>query len=532
MKAVKNIFFIIPLLFVLLGNYFQYITGLYSLRSIDPEYIYFISGLSVANGELELGHIDNPGTPLQYLLALLFRIIYFLRSHQTNFIEDALTNADMYLSVSNIVIIALVGFFLYYAGLKVYKNTKNIAYALLIQTTPFYTGIIYGNIGRVTPENILPVPVVLLTILLVQIAVGKLSSSDRKFTIFSSLIMAFGLSIKLTFFPILIIPFIVIRGWKKKALYSILTPVFFFVFALPATLQIKTFWNWVKALFLHSGQYGKGEESVIDFQTIVPNLQKLWNGNAIFFLILLFFIIILAVYSRRQRELKSKLLIKISLSLIAACILQILLVSKQFEQRYFVNALFLIPALIVVGFELTKEWHLKIKQVSISLLVTLVFILAFSKTQVPVIRQLSTHLANQQQKRMPAYHFFQGINANAIKILVPGYYNCPSPEYALRFSYGWAGKQKELYQPYLADLFPNTIIFYFWDKTFNHWNSKPDLENTTQPIYVYLEHFKHLETIDSELKKHIHTNFALKEVFRNEDSNEVILIVEKQKNDA
>ena len=55
---------IAPFAYFFLGSYVHQVIGLYSLRSADPEYIYFISGLSIADGKFMLGHIDNPGTPL------------------------------------------------------------------------------------------------------------------------------------------------------------------------------------------------------------------------------------------------------------------------------------------------------------------------------------------------------------------------------------------------------------------------------------------------------------------------------------
>lgn len=521
-KQNKFFLLVIPALYFVIANYFQQMTGLYSLRSIDPEYIYFISGLSVANGELELGHIDNPGTPLQFLLAIIFRVIYLFRSGNVPLIEDALANADLYLATSNLVIIFIVTLILLFAGIKVFRISQKLSYGVLIQTIPFYTGIFYGNVGRVTPENILPVPVVILSVLLLLLIRNQLKPESKKTAFLMAFTMALGLSIKLTFFPLLIIPFIVISTWKNKGVYVLTTIVSFFAFALPATLQINTFWHWVKALFFKSGQYGTGKDTIIDIHTIGPNLSKLLNQNEVFVLVLACFSILALLVFISDRKRTFNIQIRIALALILASVLQILLVSKHFEQRYFVNALFLIPLMIICGLELTKRWHVHLKYLSVSAVVSFVFLLSFAKTQVKPIQQLSVHLEKEQQKRMPAYHYFKGLEEDAIKIFVPGYYNCPSPEYALRFSYGWAGKQKELYKPYLTKLFPNTIIFYFWDGTFNVWGETPDLNQSGREIYVYSEHYKHFDLIQKELNKHIESQFDLIEDFRNEASNEVI----------
>ena len=61
---------VIPVVYVLAGFYFNQLIGIFSLRNMDPEYIYFLSGLGIANGHFHIGHFDNPGTPLQVLIGL------------------------------------------------------------------------------------------------------------------------------------------------------------------------------------------------------------------------------------------------------------------------------------------------------------------------------------------------------------------------------------------------------------------------------------------------------------------------------
>ncbi len=526
MKLNKYILLVIPLIYIIVGIYFQQMTGIYSLRNVDPEYIYFISGLSVANGHLELGHVDNPGTPLQYFLAITFRIIYFFRSHEISFIEDALANSDLYLITSNLILITLIGFFLYAAGSRIVKSTENLSFGLLIQSTPFYTTIIYGNIGRVTPENLLPIPIILLSIVLIKIAKEKIHSDSWQSIIALSAIVAFGLSIKLTFSPILIIPLIVISGWGKKLVYLVTTPAFFLLFALPVTLRLNTFWNWTKALLLHSGKYGQGDKTIINIDSLWPNIQKLWHENELFFLILLVFTgIAIFVGVRRKMKYDHQ---KIAISLVVAVIFQLLLVAKHFEQRYFVPALFLLPLMFALGLILTENWHIKLKKINTGLIITTIFILAYFKSQALPIKQLSTHLTNEVNKQMPAYHYLRSIKPDAYNIIVPRYYGCPSPEYALRFSYGWAGKQKEIYSPYLAKLFSHSVILYPWDGSFNYWGQKPDIENTNEPIYVYLEHINHLSFLKEQLGKEVTWEFDLEQTFFNEKSNEAVYLLKKK----
>ena len=155
---------IIPFVYLFTGFHFNHLIEIFSLRNLDPEYIYFMSGLGISNGHILIGHIDNPGTPLQYLVALTFRLVYLFRPHEHPFTEDIFLNSDHYLNMVNHFILIIVAIFMYFAGRNVQKTTKSVAYALLIQTAPFYSEITYDIIGRVVPELLTPIPVLLFSI--------------------------------------------------------------------------------------------------------------------------------------------------------------------------------------------------------------------------------------------------------------------------------------------------------------------------------------------------------------------------------
>ncbi|HCY41692.1 MAG TPA: hypothetical protein DHV48_10105, partial [Prolixibacteraceae bacterium] len=295
---------IAPLAYFFLGSYILQIAGFFSLHGADPECIYFISGLSVANGKLMLGHIDNPGTPLQYLAALVFRLVYFLRSHQGSFNHDVLANFDMYLHVLNLALTSVIAVFMYFAGRIFYRISNNLTYTVLLQLSPLFTSIIFLNIGRVVPENLIPIPVMLLSILLLQPLFASDYNRFRNNYLWFGLISAFGLSIKLTYFPLWIIPLIVLTTWKERIRYSLIAVGSFFVMALPVTLQINVFWGWMKALFLHSGQYGKGEGNIIDWKTFGPNFSSLYTENRFFFwiMIVLLIVFVASFISKKNRE--------------------------------------------------------------------------------------------------------------------------------------------------------------------------------------------------------------------------------------
>jgi hypothetical protein len=139
LKIRKAFLLLLPLIYFIISSYFRHLLGNLSLRSCDPEYIYFMSGLTMADGIIKVGHFDNPGTPLQLLVALVFRIVYFIRSAPVSFVEDVFTHPDLYLGIVSQTIAALTTLLLLYAGMKILRITGNIAYALLIH------GVRYGR---------------------------------------------------------------------------------------------------------------------------------------------------------------------------------------------------------------------------------------------------------------------------------------------------------------------------------------------------------------------------------------------------
>jgi hypothetical protein len=497
------------------------VIGLFSLRSADPEYIYFISGLSIANGKMILGHIDNPGTPLQYLTALVFRMVYLLRDHQVSFNEDVFANADMYLRVLNLIMTVVVSAFMYYAGIVAYRVTKHFSYSIVLQLAPLFTEIIFGNIGRITPENLMPLPAVLLSLLLLKHIFLSEDENFKQQWIWFGLISGFGLSIKLTYFPLWVIPLIVISTWKDKIRYSLVAIFSFLIMALPVTFQIQIFWQWIKSLFLHSGKYGSGDSNIVNWQILAPNFNNLWHENQYFFYIVLALLAAIVLSFTFQKDSHSRLVQRISLAILTAVMLQTAIVCKQYEPRYFIPALMLFPLVLILIIENIRQLNAIISGYKIPEIALAIFISFYFINQIPVLHNLSTHFDQEKERKMPALHYLESIEKNAVKFLVPDGYGCPSPEYALMCSYGWAGKQKALFKPFLAKVFPDTYIWYPWDKTFNYWGNEPS-KDLVRPVYIYLVNDNIKEDFINSTKNYFPEKYELIRTFFNDATNEAV----------
>jgi hypothetical protein len=489
-KYYYGILLIIPIFYFFLSSYFHENIGLYSVRSADPEYIYYICGIEVANGHMAVSNIDHPGNTLHYFLAVTFRATHYIRGNNIPFTEDILANPDLYLRVANSVINFCLALFLFLIGYLALLMVPNIWYALILQFTPFATDIAYSNMARITPESIMSFFIILISVFALRILFDKNKPDAWKTIIIFAGIFAITLALKLTLAFLLIIPLLLITSWKNKLYFAGLTLFFFLIFAIPVTLQLDYFWGWIKKILLYSGQYGGGEKNFAEINSFFPNIVSLYNLNKSFFLFTFLFFFVF-VYSFFFKKKKSKdIANKMSLALLLIVLLQVIMLGKQFKTSYFIPALMLLPLIIILTLEHLKAWTPdRYYRFIPAVLISLVFIL-FVKDHKPVIKDLSISYEYQNKEKMKAYHFLKSVRENSTLILAVGGYGGPSEEYALRTSYEWAGRYKTFFHPVFAKLYPDTYMYFTWDKTIKYWGKPLSLKSiidSKKSVYLYLE---------------------------------------------
>ena len=527
-KKIKYLLFIFPCLYLLLGFYFRQILGDLSLRSLDPDYIYFISGLGISEGHIKVAHVDNPGTPLQYLMGITYLIIYLFRPGNTSYLEDVFRNPDLYMSVSNLVITGLIASVLFYAGKRIYQSTGSVLYGLLIQTTPFLPVIWYDIIGRIVPELLMPLPVIFLEIFLIELIYSEKDSFDKRQIILLSVIAAFGLSVKLTYISLWFIPLVLIKTWKKKSLFLGLSILFFLFFAIPVTLRINTFTGWIKALFIHSGQYGGGDSDFVNWSDFFVNLNFIWNYENWFLIASILTVLLATAYILiRKKEAFSNKIVWVAIAVLLAIVIQTGMVCKHFAHRYYVPALLLFPLLIFLITELLKQFVKEQYQKLLSIGL-IVFIGAFIIHQQPWVQLKAEVMGNDVNQRKETWHFVSTLDPNSIKIITTQNYGCPFKEYALMVSYSWAGSQRKYYTETLARLYPDTYLYFTWDNTLKYWGEELTMEKIStskKPVYLYLENDSP-ELLNKTMEKVSFSSDSIgaspELLFRNEQTKEVV----------
>lgn len=132
----KNILFllIIPLLTFFLNAAIVKEREPFFASWSDPTYDYLFNGLNIATGHLHVGHAPHPGTPLHIYTGVLIRLFHFFSSDE-NIIHDVFTNPEWYLYRIAITNCLLIFLSMFCAGVWMFRYSKNIFYALIIQLT-------------------------------------------------------------------------------------------------------------------------------------------------------------------------------------------------------------------------------------------------------------------------------------------------------------------------------------------------------------------------------------------------------------
>lgn len=540
-KHQKLLLIIVPVFYLVAGIYFRLLLGNLSLRSVDPDYVYFMSGLSISEGFLKVGHIDHPGTPLQILIGVLFRIVFLFRGNNVSYIEDVFLHPDLYLSSANLFITVITTALLVYAGYKTFNITKSVFYAVLVQTAPFLPVIWYDLIGRITPELMMPFPIILLTLLVIKIYYAE-NSVSYKTVILLALVSAFGLSLKLTYVLLWMIPFFVIDTWRKRFFFAGLSFILFFLLAMPVTLQLNVFWGWVKNLFIHSGQYGGGESNIIDFASLIPNLKELYGYEKRYFYVYFSLIAVFSGYLIYFRKKAEKTMVLIAISVILTIAVQLLITGKHYAHRYFIPVLLLSPLMIFIIAEMIKKFYPKkiiTYIINLGIVGILIWNVQFNRQWLPTKTEA---LGTDVENRMNTWHVAQSLDNNSYKIIASQNYGCPFIEYTLMYSTVWANhKKQEEYKPILNRLYPDTYNFFTWDNSMRYWGEKFNAQKAAssgKKIYLYLERNEEelFNRTISKLKEENGAPFEVKKdtVFLNNKTGEIIfrLLIQPEQVDS
>jgi len=466
---------LVPISLICLGFQLRSAGGPFSLAATDPEFIFLFSGVALTMGRLDL-FIDQPGTPLQVMEGIAARIIHFFRPGQ-DFVTDVMQHPDLYLYIINVCILLLVAAGVFLAGYIVYRRTGNLPAALFLQFAPFVAEQVFSTLERVMIEPIfIPFFSLFFAYLLLD-SLDKLPSQgffNRRVLVYA-IITGLGLSLKFNFIPFLVLPLFMLRSWKEKGSFALLTAGFFYLFTFPLFVKTRTFYRWIKALILHSGVYGTGKNNVLDVSQFLSHLSTMMHGQKFLFAtILVGLLLLMASYLPPLRQrLKGSTLPSLLAGMLVAEMLGILLVAKHYSERYLIPELLLVVPLLFICIQVLI--HLlpeRFRRVEYLLYALIVFLIAIHPQTFRQHRMYLPLKRKTYEAKLESIRFLRQLPAPDALLLSSDNWSI-RPEYGLFFGMVMTPGGTNLFGSTLNTLYPNSYLFKEYTGSFFDWYDKP-----------------------------------------------------------
>ena len=344
----------------------------------DPEYAYLFNSLNIAEFRL-VGHIDHPGTTMQVAGGVVLRAAWLIDPRGEDLTRAVLSDPEHYIRILNITAAVIGSLVLLLLGWFITSSTGIVWYGLLLQLTPFISGyVLFNGFTRVTQEVMQMSAAFAMSALVLHWYFKRNEGRKINYTFWFAAISGFGLASKIIFFPLLVIPFFLIDGWKQKFKFIVFSVLAFVIFTLPVIRMYPSMFKWIYNLFMHSGQYGSGSAEVIDSSKYFSDLVNLFHVNQYLFGLVTLSIVVLLTFPLIRMFKKScpdPAAARVLAAVVLAQIVGYLLVAKQPKASYLlpyecisaVNVILMLHlGLSWISFKHLRFWILGLLTISLS----------------------------------------------------------------------------------------------------------------------------------------------------------------------
>lgn len=450
-------------------------------RNCDPSYAYLINSLNLCQFKgYGVGLISHPGTPVQEIGAAVLLITHSMKSGSKDIVTDVFDNPEYYLNNICNVFLFLISSAIFLLGLTAYVKMKSIFPALFFQLTPFsfYSEDIYFQLTNVSVEPVLVFTVLLLIASIIMYLYKKDNEkSNLIFAVVFGILCGLGMATKISFLPVMIIPFLLLKKFRLKGLFILASVISFFILIYPAfsSHNANEFVVWVKDLITHSGKYGTGSEDLVETTSYFNNIRTVFSKNLIFSItyILLFILCMLQFTGKYKDVIRSDKYYNLLTGIFLAMTIQILIVAKHFSLYYMIPVyMFSIPGLFALNSAVLSMYPdlLNTKNRKyIFYSATVVLIIVYSVFQIRIInkdRKQNAIARNEERKIISA---LEGEFKNSTII---SSYECSSREFALFLGSSYGGTRQKDYMTVVRNRYPDNIYFNRWNNTlYKEWEN-------------------------------------------------------------
>jgi hypothetical protein len=440
----------------------------------DPAYAYLYNSTNLASGVMEVGHIDHPGTTAQVVGAIFVRAIYTFSGTKDSVAEDMIADPEKYLMTIAHILACLMGVFLIWFGFAITRLSKSLALGLFFQSALPLTFIALMFSLEIKPEPL----IIFGTLTLIYHSYRYVfdtenpNRKDWKFVFGFGALGGFLIITKITTTPVLVLPFLLLSGWKNKFIYVLSTIGFAFVFFIPALSKLDYLINWINRIYSHSGIYGGGSEKVIDPTMYVENLTLIFKTNFLTcFLFGITLIAIIRLFVLRKvnfNEWKTNAALRWLISLFLVICAGMLLVAKHFGFHYLIPYyLLMFPAawLGIRSFIVNEskiKTFLQNQYVAVSIVLLLTAYNGYDD-----ISHYNWHDNLRNPKYQTAAIMAQYPDIPRLYASFEFRFSEPAP--ALHFGWCYSGENRHSYTPYLKKYYPNTLFYKIDSKQYRDW---------------------------------------------------------------
>ena len=435
---------LIPLLYILLYSYLIMLHGPFYLTRIDPDYVYLLNGMNCSILHFDrIGHVHHPGTPFQVFLGLCIDIIYIF-SGKGAIVSDVLSRPEHYLSWCSHIMAILFFLTIVWAG-KIGKKYAGWAGAATLQLSPFLSPIMLDLSVRIMADRFAMMLVFVLIIFLIRgySSVAGNGKQVASLGILSGLIIA----TKISFMPVLVIPFLVL---KKRFIWVLTTLLGFFIGILPIINRTSEFSTFITNLISHDGIYGSGAEQFIDYRVFIHHVWIIIQSNVLLVLLLILcFGYLLSDLIKRKSIWKNEGLFQLAFT--ASAVLSILLVAKHYKNYY------MVPILMTMGSCLSVV----IKRLNNQLPIAIILLVVIFFTTLSIHKEVSAAQTKNQEvsTRLKAAEELENFRTSENYFIIkPEWLWGLSKEYGIIFGLSYV-HHRFTYQPEIDHIYPQTLSY-------------------------------------------------------------------------
>jgi hypothetical protein len=517
------VFIIVPLLLFIFMLFRVAESHFYYQGWYDPVYAYLMNGLTFALGSNDIGHTDNPGTPLQLFCALIIRIVSLLRGAD-DLATDVLTHPESYIRVIAIFLITINCLLFWVLGLFSYKNLNDRNLAVVVQLLPLVSFELVKFLPIVACESVVTFSSIAIVACIILIEGGN--GRNKWLFILITFFSALTISTKVSSLVILIIPFFFFKSLKTKTSYLFFTLLFIILFISPVMDKMGNFVNFIKGIATHTGNYGSGEAKMIDWTIFFKSLEKIILKEFTFTFHLLTLLVGWVVIVKRKITGSLK---RLYIAITLATIFQVLVVARHYSFHYFMPVFALVMPLH--GYFWIKYFQQRIGNVStriVSLVTILLVIGVF--TRLVIKNRFEKGLINPVEKTSQIVK--KELKGSYI-ILTDDNNGGAFIEPAMRFGCGYSGNNmRKRYVNQLASIYPGNYLWNIRDG-FTDWNGSylpSEVFSRNSEIYIHGNTGScktSMLKISEMVEKVGMSKFVkLNKVYQNEESGEVIALAE------